>query len=304
MPSFRPRTLRYFLVLLLTLSVPSVFAKTSRSSDHSHPRTNTFPAIPLLPVWRAVGKIPLQFDAFHTQGLVKIGSNFYISSVEVQQKTKSASASKTGFNKTAGQGVAHLFQVDEQGKIVNQITLGEETMYHPGGMDYDGESIWVPVSEYRPKSLSIIYKVDPTTLKAVEAFRVMDHIGGVVFNRELKTLVGLNWGSDFFYEWTPEGRVLRKVKNEIGDIQYQDCKYVQGPAMVCGGVLGNAEGRLDLIDLFDFSRIRGLWSIPRTSGKILMTRNPMTLEQQDNGRILYYFLPEDHFGTIYIYELG
>ena len=38
-------------------------------------------------------------------------------------------------------------------------------MYHPGGIDYDGEYIWGPVAEYRPNSESIIYKVDAETLK-------------------------------------------------------------------------------------------------------------------------------------------
>ena len=35
-------------------------------------------------------------------------------------------------------------------------------MYHPGGIDYDGRHIWVPVAEYRPNSRSIIYRVPVT----------------------------------------------------------------------------------------------------------------------------------------------
>src|SRR5262249_31731679 len=152
--------------------------------------------------------ISLYFDAFHPQGLVKIGPKFYLSAVEVLKPTEGSKPWKTGFSRTAGEGVAHLFEFDAEGKILREIRLGEETMYHPGGMDFDGKSIWVPVSEYRPKSFTIIYKVDPETLRAVEVFRVMDHIGGLVYNRELNTLVGLNWGAEYFYEWTPEGRVL------------------------------------------------------------------------------------------------
>ena len=47
-------------------------------------------------------------------------------------------------------------------------------MYHPGGIDYDGDDIWVPVAEYRPNSRSIVYRVDPETMKATEVFRFAD----------------------------------------------------------------------------------------------------------------------------------
>lgn len=250
---------------------------------------NTSEVIPFLSVWTPAARIPLKFDAHHTQGLVKIRDRFYLSSVEVLDKKK-----KTG--------VGHLFEFDGQGNLLRQITLGDAALCHPGGMDFDGTWIWVPVAEYRPKSRAIVYKVDPKTLLAAEAFRVEDHIGAVVFNRELKTVVGLSWDGDDFYEWTPEGRMLRKEKNDFNDVAYQDCKFVPGPAMLCGGVVGNAQGRLDLIDLLDFSRITGLWSIPRTQGRTLMTRNPMTVEQAQD-KILYYFVPEDNFGAVYIYEL-
>jgi len=258
--------------------------------------------IPFLSEWTLVDHVPLRFDAHHTQGMVKIGPNFYLSAVEVLEKTASTKAWKSGYSRTVGKGIGHLFEFDLQGQLLREIHLGGDTLYHPGGMDFDGQWIWVPVAEYRPRSFTIIYKVDPVTLKTVEAFRVKDHIGALVFNRELKTLVGMSWGAEFFYEWTPDGHLLRKAKNEFSDVQYQDCKYVQGPAMLCSGVLGNAMGRLDLIDLLDFSLVTGMWAIPRTQKGTLLTRNPMAIDVSGDG-LLYYFLPEDRFGTLYVYEL-
>ena len=70
------------------------------------------------------------------------------------------------------------------GRLVADVVLGEGTMYHPGGIDFDGRDIWVPVAEYRPNSRSIVYRVDPTTRKAVEVFRFGDHLGGVACNTD------------------------------------------------------------------------------------------------------------------------
>ncbi len=43
---------------------------------------------------------------------------------------------------------------------------GDGAMFHPGGIDFDGQFIWVPVGEYRPDSRSIVYRVDPVTMAA------------------------------------------------------------------------------------------------------------------------------------------
>jgi hypothetical protein len=60
----------------------------------------------------------------------------------------------------------------------------------------------VPVAEYRPNSRSIVYRVDPATMKADEVFRFPDHIGGIVRNTDDNTLHGVSWGSRRFYRWT------------------------------------------------------------------------------------------------------
>ena len=62
--------------------------------------------------------------------------------------------------------------------------------------------IWVPVAEYRPNSASIVYRVDPATMKATEVFRFRDHVGGIVHNTDAKTLHGVSWGSRRFYRFT------------------------------------------------------------------------------------------------------
>ena len=114
--------------------------------------------------WTLVAAVPIAFRTFHPQGMVKIGDALFVSSVEV-------------VDRDAGAGAGHLFKMDMTGRLLAELRLGEGAIYHAGGIDYDGTHIWVPVAEYRPDSRSIIYRVDPQTMKAAEMFRAGDHIG-------------------------------------------------------------------------------------------------------------------------------
>ena len=89
-----------------------------------------------------------------------------------------------------------------QGNLIADLRIGEGTIYHPGGIDYDGRHLWVPVAEYRPNSRSIIYRVDPVTMKAEEMFRFPDYIGAIVHDTDDHSLHGVSWGSRRFYRWT------------------------------------------------------------------------------------------------------
>ena len=155
--------------------------------------------------------------------MVKIGETLYVSAVEV-------------IDRNAGRGIGHLFEIDMGGHLLADLRMGEGAIYHPGGIDYDGRSIWVPVAEYRPDSRSIVYRVDPQTMKAAEAFRVDDHIGAIVHNTDDRTLHGVSWGSRRFYRWTVEGVSKGRTLNSSHYVDYQDCKYVGGRQMMCTGV--------------------------------------------------------------------
>ena len=145
-----------------------------------------------------------------------------------------------------GAGVGHLFKFDASGKLLADVILGEGTIYHPGGIDYDGTDIWVPVAEYRPNSKSIVYRVDPQSMKATEVFRWADHIGGVVHDTEDQALHGVSWGSRRFYRWKLDAN--RRLANAVDRgkpqrtmnpshyVDYQDCKYAGQRRMLCTGV--------------------------------------------------------------------
>lgn len=270
--------------------------------------------------WRQVAAIPLGFDTQHPQGMVKIGDDFYVSSVEIKTPTKRFAQLQDGYDRDTGEGVGHLFKFDKTGKLLSDTVLGEGSIYHPGGIDFDGRFIWVPVAEYRPNSRSIVYKVDPATMKPVEVFRYGDHLGGVVHNTDDKTLNFVSWGSRRFYRFAldSDGRVtnagipaeqLRKA-NRSGYIDYQDCKYLGRSEMLCSG-LNNYQMKRDGprfplggFEIVDLNSDRVVSQMPIelwTESGLPMTQNPFWIEATATG-LRTYFMPEDGKSTLYIYE--
>ena len=255
--------------------------------------------------WKPVATTPIEFRTFHPQGLVKIGDTFFVSSVEVRDRA-------------AGDGVGHLFQIDRTGHLINDLRLGEGAIYHPGGIDYDGTHIWVPVAEYRPDSRSIVYRVDPAAMKATEVFRFPDHIGAIVHDTDERTLHGVSWGSRRFYRWTLDARVRAtnaaaplRTLNPSHYLDYQDCKYAGMRRMLCTGVTELRQtpngpafrlGGIDLIDLRDSRPIHQVPLLLWTTGGLDMTHNPAWLEPTPTG-IRGYFMPEDDRSTMYVYEV-
>jgi len=270
--------------------------------------------------WRQVAAIPVAFDTQHPQGMVKIGDAFYVTAVEIKKPTTRYPQLQDGYDRDTGEGAGHLFKFDATGKLLADLPLGEGPVYHPGGIDYDGSYIWVPVAEYRPNSSAIVYRVDPATMKATEVFRYRDHIGGIVHNTDDNTLHGVSWGSRRFYRFTldGEGKVtnanvpseqLRKP-NRSGYIDYQDCKYLGRREMLCSG-LNNYQmkkdgprfplGGFEIVDLRSDQAISQMPIELWTESGLPMTYNPMWIEATATG-LRAYFMPEDNKSTLYIYE--
>lgn len=248
--------------------------------------------------WTLVASVPIAFRTFHPQGMVKIGETLFVSSVDV-------------IDRDAGKGVGHLFKIDMAGDLLADLRLGEGAIYHPGGIDYDGTHIWVPVAEYRPDSRSIVYRVDPASMKAAEVFRVADHIGAIVHNTDGHTLHGVSWGSRRFYRWTLTGGASTRTLNTSHYLDYQDCKYAGGRRMLCTGVTelrqsrDAAPFRLGGIDLVSLEDGRPLHQVPVplwTAGGLNMTHNPVWIEPGTVG-LRAYFMPDDDRSTLYIYDV-
>lgn len=264
---------------------------------------------------------PVAFDTFHPQGMVKVGDALFVSSVEVTTPTKRYPQPIDGLDRDAGAGVGHLFRMTLDGRRLADVTLGEGSVFHPGGLDFDGKNLWVAVAEYRPNSRAIVYRIDPSTLKPVEVLRVADHLGAIVHDPETRTLTGVSWGSRRFYRWTldAQGRVAdpqaslesRRTLNPSHYVDYQDCKYAGSRRMLCSGVAESRTaagapfsfGGLDLVSLDDG---RPLHQVPLslwTPNGASLARNPVYLEPTATG-LRGYFMPEDNASTLYVYDTG
>jgi hypothetical protein len=265
-------------------------------------------------VWRQTAAIPLRFNTHHPQGMVRVGDDFYLSTVEVIEQTK-RSPQASGHDRSAGAGFGHLIRFGIDGRPHEDLRLGEGTIYHPGGIDYDGRHIWVPVAEYRPDSRSIIYRIDPhPPLVAAEVWRLADHLGGLIHRRTDQTLHAISWGSRWFYQLTPRTGQVRRRPNPSFYIDYQDCHYLGGNQMICGGLRNYEDqstgqrlslGGLELIDLTTGSPLHQLpvehWS---RSGRP-MTQNPFWIAPLPAPRrgLQLWFIPDDRDSTLYGYEV-
>ena len=245
--------------------------------------------------WTAAGAIPVGFDTYHPQGMVRIADNYFVSSVDKEGRA------------------GHLFKIDASGKLLADLKLTEGELYHPGGIDYDGRDIWVPLAEYRPDSHSIIYRVNPQTMKATEVLRVPDHIGALIHDTDDHVLYGMSWGSRKIFRWQRDGSgAAASSLNPSHYVDYQDCKYLGAHRAVCGGVTeirptpGGAPFRLGGLDVIDLREGRPVHQVPVllwTPAGVVMTQNPIWIEPKGDG-LRAYFMPEDNRSTIYLYDVA
>jgi hypothetical protein len=285
-------------------------AATTASSSTATPGrdddlTRAFGSLTRNTVWEQTGQLHLDFPTYHTEGLAVTPEHLFLSSVQIIEPTKTYPSPVGGYDRTPGKGIGHLFVMDRAGNLQKDIVLGEGDMYHPGGLDFDGRNVWVPVAQYRPNSSAIIYRVDATSLGVTKQFTVADHIGGIVFDRSTGHLVGNNWGSRRFYAWTVRGQQITSWDNPQYFIDYQDCQYAPAGKMICGGITnlpqtpaagGTAAtyelGGLALIDLRSHTVLHELpfqkWS---TAGHV-MTRNPLKMAA-DGDHVTLWAAPDN-----------
>lgn len=270
--------------------------------------------------WRAVDSVKLRFNAHHTQGLVKIGDCYYLSAVEVIRWPHNPGGNVSGAERDKGEGKGHIFKFDSEGRLLADLPIGRGHAYHPGGMDYDGRYLWVPVTEYLPHSYSIIYKIDPLTMTATEVFDYDDSIGAIVCNTDDRTLVGMNWDARDFYHWTLDGQgsvtnadVAPKelaVENPSFYVAFQDGQYLGDYLMLGSGLQGfrtpAGDLRLGGWEIFDLRDNRPVRLIPvriwLPSGGV-MTNNPCAVESTPTGLRAYFVPEDDNKATLYIYDI-
>lgn len=278
--------------------------------------TRTFKLLGRNATWTQVSRVATNFTTFHTEGMAKVGDTFFVSAVEVLERTQPNGAKTDSLydftiDRSPGAGRGWLFKFDASGQLLGKVELTDGAIYHPGGIDYDGKWLWVPVAEYRPNSKSHIYRIHPETLEKRLVITEDDHLGGVVHDTQRGTLHAVSWGSRRVYTFrvSRDGRVLRAdwTPNPSFYIDYQDCHQRGQGMMLCGGLtsyttpLGSvAFGGLELVDLW---RGRPVHQIPVNifvdegngpDAGLALTHNPFWVEPLGNGSLRFYFMPESN----------
>ncbi len=239
--------------------------------------------------WELIDETPLRFDAFHPQGMVRIGSMWWISTVDI--------ASRRGL----------VLTVDWEGNLVEQTQVGDDQRYHPGGMDFDGEALWIACAEYVPDSSATIYRMVPGR-QAQRVFDVDDHVGAITRCGPNGDLVGWSWGSRRFYRWSESGQLKATRINPGFFIDHQDCQWLDSGHVLCGGVaevgLAGGPGWLGGFGLLDAATLDMEREVPfpiySTRTDRVGTQNPLWAEVV-GGRLVVHLLPDDGYGAILSY---
>ena len=151
----------YGLILFLFSYVTFAQSEKNRHFKEYQDIATYFKSLTKNSTWKLLDSIPLKFKTYHPQGMLKVGNYFYLSSVETIKPTEKYEYSIDGYDRSTGSGRGYLFKFNKKGKLISKVHIGEGTIFHPGGIDFDGQNIWVSVAEYRPNSISIYLQNKP-----------------------------------------------------------------------------------------------------------------------------------------------
>jgi hypothetical protein len=179
------------------------------------------------------------------------------------------------------------------GEMLRQTVLRDGPRYHPGGITVDGDSIWIPLAEYRRQSSSVIQRRNRRTLELESQFPVADHIGCVAVAGD--RVIGGNWDSREFYVWDREGRPIEKVPNSTG-VAYQDMKFT-GRRIVAGGLLPDRTGAIAWLEFPGFRLVRRI-EVGKTDRGVPFTNEGLAARE---GELL--LLPEDAPSRLFVFRL-
>lgn len=264
--------------------------------------------------WQLVESIDLKFDTYHPQGMLKVDDTFYITTVKVERRPRYTRQGKQVSVMDEGAGKGYLMQFDAGGNLLKCIELCEGAIFHPGGMDFDGRYIWVPITKYYPYSRSLIVRVDVRSHQVEKVCYVDDSIGAIIHDTDNNILVGANWDADEFLTWQLDSALEvkdaeltaaeRRHANTAKHLAIQDSKYIGGGKMVGFGLKNGPKGRVggfDVIDTRTFEKLRSADIELRTPRKSIVSGNPSTIEIVGD-KMRLYFAPEDNKTTLYIYQ--
>jgi Family of unknown function (DUF6454) len=229
----------------------------------------------LIPGWNLSRTLELKGATHHVQGIDFDAHTLWVTSVDRDRRK--------GFLQKFSMG---------SGALLQTIEIQEDERYHPGGVAADGNSLWLPVAEYRAHSSSVIQRRDKNTLKLTFQFPVADHIGCVAVTPEY--LIGGNWDSEIFYLWDHAGKLIRTIPSGTKNA-YQDLKF-EPPYLVASGLLADGTGAIDWLSLPSFALSRRA-TAGKTDRQAPLTREGMAIHQDQ-----LLLLPEDEPSRLFVFR--
>lgn len=220
---------------------------------------------------------PIAHHHDHVQGLDVDADWFWISAVDRRTRT------------------GWVWRVDRRTmRTVAERNITDGPRYHPGGLQVSGNSLWVPLAEYRAYSTTRVLELDKITLAQRRSFLVEDHIGSVATDGR-SFLVGANWEARQIYRWNMGGELLETITHRQ-PLSIQDMKWVRGVIYAGGVGLGPVQDQclLHQVDPTTFGLLRG----SSLKAGVCYTHEGMALF---GGR--FFFLPEDEPKSR-VYSLG
>lgn len=210
---------------------------------------------------------PLMFDVPRVQGLAADAQFFYIAASDAKQEH------------------AILYQVYRSSYSIakeQRLQSGDKNVL--GGMHMGSEFLWAPLAQ-KDAASSLVLAIDPKTLEVRRSFSVPDRIRAVAQGQD-GHIYGFNYGSSFLYEWSIEGKTLRKSPCAVG-VQYQDMEIVRG-SLVCTGMNQNGGIVIDVIDPASLSLLVRHRGNALSRAQNIITRAGFAFFKGE-----FYFLPDE-----------
>ena len=225
--------------------------------------------------WRQERVVTLQSDLHHVQGIDVEGNGLWVSSVDAK----------------ASKGYLSLLDV-RTGKLLKQVEVQEGKRIHAGGLQLDGNSVWLPVAEYDRDGPTTVQRRNKTTLALESSFEVDDHIGCVAAGAD--RLMGGNWDSRQVFTWWKDGREIDR-KASPSKANFQDLK-LDGALLIGSGNLSKESGTIEWWDRKTWKMVRRI-TTGKTDRGLPFTHEGMTWR---GGRL--YLLPEDAPSRLFVFS--
>lgn len=244
----------------------------------------------------------------HTQGLELAQGYFYTTARLDDPKPRRALLLRT--TKAARHWDVWDITITNVGPSATEAVLD-----HPGGLQFDGRFLWVPVAESRRGGITMVCAYGVDSLQPGRAatasfkFKVEDHIGALAVSKHKRMILGASWDTETVCVWDLDGNLKRKLDaselKRLGlgiatgpdprsGVAVQDWKFVDDNLYAAGlfkswdGMTQLPRSRLMVIERFGDQNV-AVQSLPleRYQGVELASEGMAVTERT------VWFLPED-----------